>query len=272
MHKIKKLYFPFTRAGIQELLAYRMNFLCFFIGELFYCFVMYYVWKAVFESSGSGTFMDFSMNDMVVYLFISNVTGFITSSNVCEQVGDEIKDGSISMRLIKPVNCNLSYLFKELGQLAILLTIIFVPMVLGVEIYRYCVNGFVMFNIVNFLFYILSALFAYLISFYLNLCFGFMAFFVKNLWGFNILKNSLIRFLSGAVIPLAFMPGIIRQILELMPFASLSYTPVMLYMGKYDTQQIVFNLLLQLFWLMFFYVLSKLIWKKAIKYLCVQGG
>lgn len=272
MNKIKKLYFPFTRAGIQEAITYRLNFLCFFVGELFYCFVMYYVWKAVFESSGSGTFMDFSMNDMVVYLFVSNVTGFLVNSDVCNQVGEEIKDGSISMRLIKPVNFDLSYLFKELGNLIIILLMVFIPMLLGVEIYRYYANGVIMFDIVNFLLYLLSAVFAYLVSFYLNLCFGFMAFFVKNLWGFSILKGSLIKFLSGSVIPIAFMPGIIKQILELMPFASLSYTPVMLYMGKYDTTQIIFNLALQLFWLLFFYVLSKLIWKKAIKYLCVQGG
>lgn len=272
MNKIKKLYLPFTRAGIQEAITYRLNFLCFFVGELFYCFVMYYVWKAVFESSGNNTFMDFSMNDMIVYLFISNVTGFLVNGDISNSVGEEIKDGSISMRLIKPVNFDLSYLFKDLGNIIMVLIMVFIPMVFGIEIYRYCINGMIIFNIGNFLLYLISAIIAYLMSFYLNLCFGFMAFFVKNLWGFGILKKSLIKFLSGAVIPLAFMPGIIRQILELMPFASLSYTPVMMYMGKYDMTQIIFNLALQLFWLLFFYVLSKLIWKKAIKYLCVQGG
>lgn len=272
MSKIRKLYFPFTRAGIQEQITYRVNFLCFFLGDLFYCFVMYYVWKAVFESSGSGTFMDFSMNDMVIYLFISNITGFLTYSNVCQTIGEEIKDGSISMRLIKPINFDMSYLFKELGNLVIIVVMIFIPMIFGIEIYRYCTNGIIMFNITNFLLYLLSAAFAYLISFYLNLCFGFAAFYVKNLWGFNILKQSLIKFLSGAVIPLAFLPGVLKQIMELMPFASLSYTPVMLYMGKYDTPQIIFNLLLQFFWLLAFFGLAKLIWKNAIKKLCVQGG
>ncbi len=272
MGKVKKIYFPFTRAGIQEMLAYRLNFLGFFLGELFYCFVMYYVWKAVFNSSGSGTFMDFSMNDMVVYLFVSNITGYLTYSSVCEYIGEEIKDGSISMRLVKPVDFDLSYLFKEFGNLIITLVIIFVPMIIGIEIYRYCASGFIMFNIVNFLLYLLSMVFAYLLSFYLNLCFGFIAFFVKNLWGFNLLKQILIKFLSGSLIPLAFMPGALKQILEFMPFASLSYTPVMLYMGKYDTAQIVFNLALQLFWMLVFFLLSKLVWKKAIEYLSIQGG
>lgn len=272
MRKIAKLYFPFTRAGIQEQLAYKLNFLGFFIGELFYCFAMYYLWKAIFDASGSGAFMGFSMNDMVVYLFVSNVTSYLTNSDVCANVGEEIKDGSISMRLLKPVNFNMSFLFHELGNLVILLVLIFAPMVIGIEIYRYCTNGFIMFSLANFLLYLLSTAFAYFISFYLNLCFGFVAFFVKNLWGFILLKQVLIKFLSGAMIPLAFLPGVIKNIFELMPFASLSYTPVMLYMGKYDALSIIFNLALQLFWLLFFYVLSKLIWKKAVKYLSVQGG
>lgn len=272
MNKIKKLYLPFTKAGIQEQLAYKFNFLGFFIGELFYCFVMYYVWRAVFESSNSSTFMNFSMNDMVVYLFVSNVTMYLTYSGICESVGDEIKDGSIAMRLLKPINFNMSFFFKELGSLIVTLCIVFVPMIIGIEIYRYVVSGELMFNTVNFLLYLLSTLFAYLLSFYLNLCVGFMAFFVKNLWGFSILKEILVKFLSGSVIPLAFLPGVLKQILELMPFASLSYTPVMLYMGKYELKQIIFNLSLQLVWLLFFYLLSKLIWKKAIKHLCVQGG
>lgn len=272
MNKIKKLYLPFTRVGIQEQLTYKFNFLGFFIGELFYCFVMYYVWKAVFESSGSGTFMDFSMNDMVVYLFVSNVTTYLTYSTVGQSIGEEIKDGSISMRLIKPINFNLSYLFKELGGLLIAVCIIFVPMIIGIELYRYLMNGYIMFSIGNFLLYLLSVSFAYLLSFYLNICVGFMAFFVKNLWGLSLLQEVLIKFLSGAAIPLAFMPELLKRILELMPFSSLSYTPVMLYMGKYEPQQIIFNLSLQLIWLMFFFLLSKIIWRSAIKHLCVQGG
>ena len=42
MNKIRKQYLPFVRAGVQTLIAYRMNFMGFIIGGLIYCFVMYY--------------------------------------------------------------------------------------------------------------------------------------------------------------------------------------------------------------------------------------
>lgn len=272
MNKIKKQYLPFARAGIQSLIAYRMNIMGYIVGGLIYCFVMYYLWKAVFSASGGDIFMSFSMTDMVLYLFLSNLTGQLTFSGVCDTVGEEIKDGSISMRLIKPVNTDLSYLFNEIGSLVLMFLVFALPMMIGLEIYRFSVSGMIMFNIGNFLLYLLSVILAYLITFRVNLCFGFAAFYVKNIWGFGLLKNSIINFLSGALIPLAFMPEFLRNILEYMPFASMSYTPVMIYMGKYDITETLFRLGIQAVWALALYGLSKWIWSRAIKKLCVQGG
>lgn len=272
MNKLTKRYVPFMKAGVQNLVIYRMNFLGFVIGGLIYCFVMFYLWKAVFDSSGGGVFLGFSMTDMVVYLFLSNTTTQLIFSGVSTEIGEEIRDGSISMRLLKPVNTDLSYMFTELGSVLIKLVVLLIPVTVGVEIYRYFVTGTVMFNSVYFLLYLFSAMLAYIISFRVNLCFGFIAFYVKNLWGINILKNSVIGFLSGSLIPLAFMPEGMRVCLEYLPFASMSYTPVMIYMGKYGPYEVLFRIGIQIVWALLVYGLSKLIWLFAIKKLCVQGG
>lgn len=272
MNKLKKRYVPFMKAGVQALVVYRMNFLGFVIGGLIYCFVMFYLWRAVFESNGGGLFMGFSMTDMVVFLFLSNTTNQLTFSSVCDNIGEEIRDGSISMRLIKPVNTDLSYLFSELGTALMKMVVLLLPMLLGLEIYRFCVTGTVMFNGVQFLLYLFSCVLAYVISFRVNLCFGFMAFYVKNLWGISILKNSVFNFLSGSLIPLAFMPEGLRLCLEYMPFASMSYTPVMIYMGKYSAEETTLRIGIQVVWALLLYGLSKLVWFRAVKKLCVQGG
>ena len=260
------------KAGVQTLIAYRMNFFGFAIGGLIYCFVMYYLWKAVFGSSGSDNFMGFSMVDMTLYLFLSNITSQLTCSSVCDYVGEEIKYGTIVMRLIKPVNTDMSYLANEMGGNGMKFIISTLPMIIGIEIYRFFAVGQVMFHIGSFALYLVSVILAYLISFRVNLCFGFMAFYVKNLWGMNILKNSIINFLSGMLIPLAFMPDFLRKTLEYMPFSSMNYTPVMIYMGKYSIYETVFRLLVQAVWAVIIYALSKIIWLGAIKRLSVQGG
>ena len=149
MSRIKRFfrtYRPFTRAGMQELIAYRANFICFLIGEIMASFIMYFVWKAVFQSSGSNTFMGFTMEDMVVYIFITFLTGYLTYSDGAFAVGEEIVDGSIAMRMIKPCSFEMCFLFQELGNRIISVCMIFVPLVAGVEIYRFVISGAVRFQ------------------------------------------------------------------------------------------------------------------------------
>ena len=150
--------------------------------------------------------------------------------------------------------------------------IIFIPLTAGVEIYRFFLSGSIQFDIGRFLLYIVTCVFAYLINFFFNISFGFTAFVFKNLWGSNLLKNCIVGFLSGSVIPLAFFPEAMKNVLSILPFASLSYTPVMIYMGMYSGMDIVFYLGLQILWCFAFWGLSKLIWNIVIKHLSVQGG
>ena len=272
MRRFLRIYLPFSKAGIQEMMAYRFNFFFHLLGEMLSCFVMYFVLLAVFESSDSSTFMGFSMTDMTVYLFISFMASFLTYSDGAINIGEEIRDGSIVMRMIKPVNFDMYFLFHELGSRVVVAGIVLVPMCIGVELYKFFVTGAVMFSLPNFALVMVSLILAYLVSFYSNVCYGFLAFFLKNLWGSSVLKDAVISFLSGSKIPLAFMPPVLKTVLSVLPFASLSYTPVMLYMGLYDAPAIIWSVSLQVFWLVFFWGLSKLIWRLATKRLCVQGG
>lgn len=270
--KVKRMYGAFTNAGIQDFIAYRASFVGFFLGEILMCFVMYFIWKAVYASAGNSTFMGFSMVDMMVYIFLTNIAGFLTGTDSTYSIAEEIKDGSIIMRLIKPVKVDLSFLFFELGNKVMIISCVFIPVILGLEIYRYAMLGYVAFNPVRLILFMFSISISYLLAFYLNLIFGYLAFFLLNLWGFNILKESIIKFFSGAIIPLAFFPEVVRNIFEYLPFASLTYTPVMIYMEKYNGSTLLLNLGLQLLWLSFFIWLSKLIWKWAERRLAVQGG
>ena len=272
LKKYLRTYLPFTRAGIQAAMAYRSNFIAWFLGSIVYCLVMYYIWLAVFNSSGEGMINGFTMRDMTVFLFITAMTNFLTDSDGSYDVGEEVRDGNIAMRLIKPVGFHSTFLFTEIGWKLLIFGMIFAPVVIGVEIYKFNAYGGFAFNIASFALYIFSMTMSYLFSFYMNVCFGFMAFFLKNLWGFNIIKSSILRFLSGGVLPLAFMPGTLRQVLEWLPFASLCYTPVMIYMGMYSPAETALRLAVQVAWVIVFYIISKLILSTALRHVSVQGG
>ena len=272
MRRIFKIYKPFTHAGFLLAAQYRLNFIFFLLGDILRCFISYFLWHAVFTSGGASTFMGFSETDMVVYIFISFLTGLVTYSDGSYYVGEEIRDGNIAMRLIKPIRFDLMFLFQEIGERTITSMIAFVPLMAGVEIYKLAITGVMGFNIWRFLIYLVSIVLSMLINFYFNICFGYSAFVLKNLWGSNFLKESIVGFLSGSIIPLAFMPAGLGFVLNLLPFASLVYTPVMIYVGMLDTPSILMSLGLQVFWLAFFVVLQQIILNAVVRRLSVQGG
>lgn len=69
-----------------------------------------------------------------------------------------------------------------------------------------------------------------------------------------------------------FFPLVLQGVLKYLPFSALNYTPVMIYMGKFNTNEIIFSIGVQVVWLIIFYVALKVLWKRAIKRLTVLGG
>lgn len=272
MRRKLKIYTPFINAGMQEMSTYRANWLFYILGDVLACFVSFFVWEAVFISNGGESFMGFDKSDMVVYIFMSFLTGQVISSGGTYNIGEEVKDGSIAMRMIKPISYNATFLFQEIGNKLMEIGVIFIPLVAGVEIYRFAVTGELKFDILKFLIYLVCCVFAYAINFFFNICYGFTAFVFKNLWGSNMLKNTVVSFLSGAIIPLAFLPEVLKNVLICLPFSSLTYTPVMIYMGMYTGYELLFFAGVQIFWAVVFWLLSKVIWKCVINRLSIQGG
>lgn len=180
-------------------------------------FVAFYLWKAVFDSSQEPLIQGFSMADITLYII---------------------------MRLLRPVHFSASYLFTELGSKWLIFISVGLPFLSEIILMKILSGQGIVEVLGLTTLYLFSLTLAYLINFFFNICFGFTAFVFKNLWGSNLLKTSIVTFMSGRLIPLAFFPKIVSTILSLLPFSSLIYTPVMIIVGKYDASQMLQALLL----------------------------
>ena len=270
MRRKLKIYTPFIGAGMQEVATYRINWIFYMLGNVMVCVVSYFIWNAVYVSGGGGAINGFTMEEMIVYIVLMFLSNTMIASDVSYVVGEEVRDGAIAMRMLKPVSYNATFLFQEIGNKLFTEFVIAVPLIVAVEAVRASFSGEIQFSILRFLLFLLSVMMAYFINFFLNISFGFIAFVTKNLWGVNTVKNCIVGFLSGTIVPLSFLPEGLERAFLLLPFASLNYTPVMIYMGKYSGLTLVYYLCLQLFWAAAFWVLSKLLWKFFSRRLCVQ--
>jgi ABC-2 type transport system permease protein len=83
---------------------------------------------------------------------------------------------------------------------------------------------------------------------------------------------SLVDFLGGSIIPLPFLPKGIRQVVELLPFASMQNVPLRVYSGDISGLEIYERAALQLFWVFAMVWLGKRLMQTALKRVVVQGG
>lgn len=270
--KKSSIYLSFIKVGMQETTVYRINWFFRIVGNLIGCIVSVFVWNAAYRSSESSIVNGFTSSQMMVYLCVAFLTSTITYSNTIYRIGDEIKTGAIACRLLKPVDYRLALLFQEIGNKILTTYLIVLPIIFVVEFLRTLATDNIQFDVACFFCYLISCVFAYMISFLFNMCFGLLGFFTKNIWGVNMIKNTVISFLSGAVIPLSFFPKAFEKIIWCFPFASLNYIPTMIYLNVYNVYALWFYLGLQLFWIGVLWFGSNCLWKVALKQLCVQGG
>ena len=122
------------------------------------------------------------------------------------------------------------------------------------------------------LLFLLSAVMSFFIYVMFEFCFGMIAFFTTYIFGLQMVKAALLSFLTGQLIPLSFFPEVLQRVFDFLPFSSMVYAPVMIYLGKYSTGELLFVLGRQFVWIILLYLLGSLIWRKVTKRLVVLGG
>ena len=265
--KTLKIYTPFAKSEIQRFMVYRIRFFIWVLTGYLYTLINYFLWRAIFNSTGTGLMSGFSFRDMVVYILMIHAVSRMTNSPAGQYIGREVQDGSIAMSLIRPISYSTRLFFCAIGQ-NLFSTVVgngLFFLIVGVFFYDVTSVSYI-------LLFLVSVFLSFAISHFFNICFAMFSFYTTYVWGLQMLKNALLRFLSGMIIPFAFLPGGLGRFFELLPFAGLGYTPVMIFLGKYQGNELLLFMGLQVFWALFFCGLSMLLWRWAIKRLTILGG
>lgn len=265
-------YWSFTKSVIQVKFAYRFSFFMFVLGGLIKTFVVYYLWKAVFTNSTNPVLNGFTSSDMVTYIFISAFTMGLINNDVDSVIGNEVKDGSISINLIKPISYHFRMLFHAFGGFVHQAIFVSIPLWICLVITRFFYANELPPDIKTIFVYIISVFMGFLILFLFNFSFGLLSFYITNLWGVWNLKRGILGLLSGEIIPIAFFPVWMQNGLQFIPFGSMNYIPLMIYLKKITGIALIQALAIQLLWIIFMVTFSFWIWNKAIKRLTILGG
>ena len=267
-----RIYLPFAVNELKTQMAYRGAFYLFILISTFGSFVSYFLWSAIYGSSGSAVLGGLTRNEMTVYIFMTYVTGSIVAISISEWVSEDVVKGTVAMQLIKPIDYRLSLIARALGQMLYQFILPAVFIWIGLEFYKCFALGMGFTPISNVALYLASCLMSFLIFVLFDFCVGMIAFFTSYIFGLFLVKEALMSFLTGQLIPLSFFPAAVQRVFDFLPFSSMIYAPVMIYLGKYQGTELVWVLVRQLVWVLLLYGLGTLIWNRVTKRLVVLGG
>jgi ABC-2 type transport system permease protein len=259
-------YLELAKKSFQNNMVYRMDYLAGIINAVVMIFVNISIWRAIYLEGESLGGIQFRI--LMTYIVLS----FLMQ---CIYVMDEylienkVRSGLISSDLLKPVSFRFYIFSYNIGTLAFRMLIQLVPaLILSIILFKLLPP----FSTIIMVYFLISMALGYLVLYSINFIVWMTSFWFY--WTFSIvtIKDAAIGILSGALIPLWFMPQWLVGFIKLTPFESIYYVPISIYLGQVPSNEIVATLVKQIIWLMVLVIIGHFIWKSASKKLVVQGG
>lgn len=266
--KLKRV-FTLTRAGIIESLQFRLGTVVIVIGNLLYLIVVYFLWKAIYASSGTDIVNGMTFSDTLIYLVLATALFNFMEMYIVWEMGRDIQSGKIALNLLKPMEYRGFMFWSYSGSFVTQFFFTFLPTFIVVAAVT---HGAIHIGI-NMLFFVISVIMAVSINYSIDFLVGTICLYTESIWGINIMKQVIVMLLSGATIPLAFFPEPLKTIVYYMPFQSIYNAPLsVLLNGTPQPQTILTTLGTQLFWCVVMMLISKLFWKISLRQITVNGG
>ena len=261
-----RAYFEIMKINLKNSLVYRLDSFIGILGSIISLFIQIYLWKALL---GDSTVKGINLQDMVTYQTIGILFRIFYDNTVAREVGGKVMDGSIAMILIKPYNFALSMFAGTLGKM----TSGFVRTGLPVIAIIVLTTGFKIkvtpLNAVVFIIVVIMNIFLNWLIYYII---GLIHFVLVSAKWFSKIMGDVIRIFGGGIMPLWFFPGVLKKISFYLPFQLLYQFPQSLFINKISSEEIIFNIIIEVVWITILSCIAKFLWFIGIRKLVIQGG
>lgn len=218
---------------------------------------------------------DFPMQMQALSNYIWLQEGFLVLFAVWifeNDIFEMITQGNIAYELCRPCDLYFMWMFRGMGMrlsrvalrcIPVFAVAVFLPAPYGLKLPPTPEAA---------VFFLISGVLGFLNVMAFGMLIYISTFFTISVQGTRALCAAAVNLLSGKVIPIPFLPDGVRQVVELLPFASMQNAPLRIYGGDFAGVQTVQTILLQLFWLVVMTVAGRLLMQKALRGVVVQGG
>ena len=261
-------YWSVFSLSVQQELYYRASFLMDRARSITIIIAFYAFWSAIFE--GRSSLLGYTRSQMFTYILGMNVLRALVFSDKTWEIIYEINTGKIASYLIRPISyvgfCLSRDAADKLTQLlSALLEILFAIWLLKIPLHIPQSSW-------TMLAFAASVTLALILYFLMSYAVGALAFWTAESAGPRFCFELFLEFSSGAFFPLDVLPATLRKIFELLPFSSLLYFPINVFLDRVSPALFIQGLAVQVFWIAVFAGLTRIVWLKGLKAYCAEGG
>jgi ABC-2 type transport system permease protein len=266
-----RFFIEIFKFNLKIYFHYRWSFLISVITSPIILVLQIALFKTIYSYNNTSIIHGYTCIQMIWYFIARKFFFYLVWSYPEEEISENIVSGSMAIRLVQPLSLikweaakftalKLYGFFLEfLPGFFIYMLIAFPEFLTGISFLKYIIQLF------------LSSILLFLISFLL----GTAAFKWQSITALQSLKIIVINFAAGLFIPLEFFPGIIQRIVKILPFQYLFYIPVRFLLNMPDSRSLYFfikTVIIEIIWIILFYLLCKLALRNMVKYFSSVGG
>jgi ABC-2 type transport system permease protein len=246
------------RVGFAEAVAYRAELVVWMLTTTM-PLVMLALWTAV---AREGKFGRFGADDFVAYYLAALIVRTLTSCWVVWQMNEEIRSGSLSLRLLRPLHPFLSYAAQHLAAVP-LRAVIAVPVA---AILLFAAGGdHVPHDPLVLCAVPLTLAGAWLITFLSMTILGSLAMLIERSLAIWEIWMGVFAVLSGYLVPLELLPRWIASVADYLPFRYMLGFPVEVLTGMADRAATLHGLGVQALMIAVLFVASTQVWRVGVK-------
>ena len=253
------------RVGLAEAVAYRAEFVVWLLSTNM-PLVMLALWTAVARDAPVGRF---GQRDFVAYFLAALVVRLMTGAWVIWEVNQEIRQGTLAFRLLRPVHPLLAYACENVAAMP-LRVVLSLPVALTL---LFTLGGsHVTRDPLLWALFPVTVVGAWLITFLAMSIVGALAFWIDSAGSIFEIWMGLFGVFSGYLVPLELFPGWVTQLARALPFRYMLAFPVEMIIGLESRRRALTELSVQ--WLFVGLLLFGALgaWRLGLRRFAAYGG
>jgi ABC-2 type transport system permease protein len=259
-----KAFPQLLRTGFAEAVAYRAEFLIWMFSTNM-PLVMLALWAAVARSGPVGSY---TQKSFAAYYLAALLVRLLTGSWVVWEMTMEIRQGTLALRLLRPLHPLLAYSAENLAAVP-MRGIVAIPLIV---IFLWNVRDQLGGDPILWLMLAPAMLGAWLLTFLVMSIIGTLGLWFESATSLFEAWLGISAILSGYLIPLDLFPAAVREVALVLPFRFLLSFPVELVLGRVDRWHALALLVAQWGYVAAALLATRLVWRSGLRRYAAYGG